>query len=125
MADFRRQCVNVCMNGSMIGNIVTLISSLPPSPGPCPPSGVTSSLQCEGNVGTVSWQPAVLADSYQAWATGNGHSHMCNATGLATQCSFTDIHCGEVNGITVVTVDRGCHSEPSAPVLQTSGNIPV
>ncbi|CAL8268058.1 unnamed protein product [Arctogadus glacialis] len=84
--------------------------------GPCPPLGVAVSLTCEGNVGTVSWQPAVLADSYQAWATGNGHAHTCNATGGATQCSFTDLHCGETNAVTVATTERGCQSAPSTPV---------
>ncbi|CAL8306274.1 unnamed protein product [Lota lota] len=90
--------------------------------GPCQPSGVQASLQCEGNVGTVSWLPAVLADSYDAWATADdGHHHTCGATGGATHCSFTDLHCGESYAVTLATTERGCQSEPSAPVtLETA-----
>ncbi|KAG7280759.1 hypothetical protein CRUP_037689 [Coryphaenoides rupestris] len=82
---------------------------------------IAVSLQCVGNVGTVSWLPAVLADSYQAWATAvDGHNHTCMAAGNVTNCSFTDLHCGESYAVTVVTTDRGCQSEFSAPVTLKS-----
>ncbi|KAJ3599685.1 hypothetical protein NHX12_033641 [Muraenolepis orangiensis] len=93
--------------------------------GPCPPSIQRVSLQCKGNVGTVSWLPALLADSYQARATGeDGHAHTCTAAGNATQCSFTDLHCDESYATTVLTTERGCQSLPSAPVTLQSALCP-
>ncbi|KAL2090270.1 hypothetical protein ACEWY4_014958 [Coilia grayii] len=91
--------------------------------GPCPPTDVSVSLKCNGNVGTVTWTAALAADLYVATATANdGHTHTCNSTG--TSCAFTDLHCGERYAITVVTRERGCQSEPSQPVTLATGLCP-
>lgn len=90
------------------------------SSGPCPPTDVSVSLECEGNVGTVSWVASATADSYIATATGeDGHIHTCDSNG--TSCSFTDLHCGESYAVSVVTLERGCQSEPSQPVTLRTG----
>ncbi|KAJ8357216.1 hypothetical protein SKAU_G00200100 [Synaphobranchus kaupii] len=81
--------------------------------GPCPPSNVVVALDCAGNIGLVSWDPALLAESYLATATGaDGHTHTCASN--SSSCSFTDLHCGETYSVTMVTIERGCTSEPSA-----------
>lgn len=88
--------------------------------GPCPPTNVEVSLQCNGNMGIVRWTAARNAEMYIATAMGNdGHSHTCTSNG--TSCNFKDLHCEENYTITVVIVERGCQSEPSTPVTLRSG----
>uniref|UniRef100_A0A674DRB0 Uncharacterized LOC115157442 n=1 Tax=Salmo trutta TaxID=8032 RepID=A0A674DRB0_SALTR len=91
--------------------------------GACPPTNVTTSLQCDGNMGTVSWTAVARADMYLATATGDdGHSHTCSSN--STDCSFTDLHCAETYAVTVVTIVRGCHSDPSPDVELRTGACP-
>ncbi|XP_051515678.1 uncharacterized protein LOC127418869 [Myxocyprinus asiaticus] len=91
--------------------------------GPCPPTNVQVSLQCDGNVGFVYWTAASHAELYIATAVGNeGHTHTCTTNG--TSCNFTDLQCGENYTLTVVTVERGCQSEPSTPVILRSAICP-
>ncbi|XP_039984445.1 uncharacterized protein LOC120790698 [Xiphias gladius] len=80
--------------------------------GPCPPTDVHVSLQCVGNVGRVTWNPAPQAELYVATAVAE-HEHTCTSDG--TSCSLADLRCGETSVVTVVTVDRGCRSQPSLP----------
>ncbi|CAJ1061142.1 uncharacterized protein LOC117806306 [Xyrichtys novacula] len=84
--------------------------------GPCPPTNVHVSLQCEGNIGHVTWDPALQADLYVVTAVPSApddHNHTCSSGGK--NCSLTDLHCGETAVVTVVTTERGCTSEPSLP----------
>uniref|UniRef100_A0A8C7MJV8 Fibronectin type-III domain-containing protein n=1 Tax=Oncorhynchus kisutch TaxID=8019 RepID=A0A8C7MJV8_ONCKI len=91
--------------------------------GACPPTNVTTSLQCDGNMGTVSWTAVARADMYLATATGDdGHTHTCSSN--STDCSFTDLHCAETYAVTVVTMDRGCYSDPSPDVELRTGACP-
>uniref|UniRef100_A0A8C5EQG5 Fibronectin type-III domain-containing protein n=1 Tax=Gouania willdenowi TaxID=441366 RepID=A0A8C5EQG5_GOUWI len=80
--------------------------------GPCPPSNVQVSLKCEDNVGVVTWDAATQADTYEATAVSlDTHVYNCSTSG--TGCSLTNLTCGESIDVTVVTVERGCRSEPS------------
>ncbi|KAI7794726.1 fibronectin [Triplophysa rosa] len=91
--------------------------------GPCPPTNVEVSLKCNGNVGIVHWTAAQNAEMYIATAMGyDGHSHTCTSNG--TSCNFMDLHCEENYTVTVVTVERGCQSEPSTPVTLRSAICP-
>lgn len=90
--------------------------------GPCPPTNVHVSLQCVGNVGHVTWNAAPQADLYVATAIASAvdeHDHTCTSNG--TSCSLTDLHCGETAVVTLVTIERGCMSEPSLPFTFQSG----
>lgn len=90
--------------------------------GPCPPTNVQVSLQCLGNVGHVTWTAAPLAGWYVATATRsapNEYVHSCSSNG--TGCSLTDLQCGQTVAVTVVTMERGCMSEPSSPLTFQSG----
>ncbi|XP_071200535.1 mucin-3B [Salvelinus alpinus] len=92
--------------------------------GPCPPTEVQTSLQCESNVGSVSWVAAPTSKMYIATATDqNGHAHTCITNGTAG-CSFSDLKCGETYNVSVVTMERGCQSEPSAPVTLKASICP-
>ncbi|XP_053096527.1 uncharacterized protein LOC113530559 [Pangasianodon hypophthalmus] len=87
--------------------------------GPCPPSGVKVSLLCQNNVGSVSWNAALNAERYIATATSSdGFRHNCTTNG--TSCVFLDLYCGKNYSITVVTLQGGCWSDPSTPVLLRS-----
>lgn len=87
---------------------------------PCPPTNVEVSLQCNGSVGIVRWTAARNAETYTATATGsNGQYHTCTSNG--TSCNFIDLLCEEDYTVSVVTVERGCRSEPSLPVNLRSG----
>ncbi|XP_018532382.1 mucin-4 isoform X2 [Lates calcarifer] len=87
--------------------------------GLCAPSNVTVSPACEDSI--VSWSPVTGAEMYIATATADdGHTHTCSSN-YSNSCNFTDLHCGETYSVDVVTVDRGCRSEPSsAAVLRTA-----
>ena len=101
-------------------NILSLSRHLPSiSPGPCPPRNVSVSTECGAS--TVSWSPVSGAESYIATATAHdGHNYTCSSSS-ANSCSFTDLHCGENYSVSVVAVDRGCHSEPSVSVELKTG----
>ncbi|XP_056304665.1 uncharacterized protein LOC130216807 [Danio aesculapii] len=93
------------------------------SAGSCAPSDVQVSLQCNGNVGFVHWTAAKNAEMYIATATGrNGSNYTC--TSNSTNCTFSQLQCGDNYTITVVTVDRGCKSLPSTPVSLRSAICP-
>ncbi|XP_006797927.2 uncharacterized protein LOC102776891 [Neolamprologus brichardi] len=84
--------------------------------GSCPPTNVHMSLQCDGNVSHVTWDPALRADLYLATTAPSltdKHIHNCSSNG--TSCSLTDLPCGETVVVTVVTIERGCTSQPSVP----------
>ncbi|XP_041848242.1 uncharacterized protein LOC121644412 [Melanotaenia boesemani] len=82
--------------------------------GLCAPSSLTVSATCKDS--TVSWTHVSGAEMYIATATANdGHTHTCSQN-YTNSCNFTDLHCGETYAVTVVTVDRGCWSEPSSAV---------
>ncbi|XP_058265731.1 uncharacterized protein LOC131365857 [Hemibagrus wyckioides] len=91
--------------------------------GPCPPTRVQATLLCRNNVGSVSWSAALNAESYIATAISlDGFRHNCTTNG--TSCSFLDLQCGKDYSITVVTIQRGCRSDPSLPVLLRSAICP-
>lgn len=90
------------------------------SAGRCAPGNIAVSPACEGN-STVSWSPVMGADMYIATAMADdGHTHTCSSNYLDS-CNFTDLHCGETYAVTVVSVDRGCWSEPSSAVQLRTG----
>lgn len=75
---------------------------------------------CQNNVGSVNWIAAVNAEGYVATAvSSDGYKHNCTTNG--TSCLFLDLYCGKDYSVTVVSVQRGCWSDPSTPVLLRSG----
>ncbi|XP_044075214.1 uncharacterized protein LOC122886733 [Siniperca chuatsi] len=91
--------------------------SLPSSPAffkttPCIPRDVTTYVQCEFNVGSVSWGPSDGAETYVAVATGlDGHTHQFLTNN--TSCTWNDLHCGEVYTVVVRAKADNCTSLPS------------
>ncbi|XP_074545118.1 uncharacterized protein LOC141804545 [Halichoeres trimaculatus] len=91
--------------------------SIPSSPafvktGPCVPQDLTTYVQCEFNMGSVSWGSADGAKSYEAVATGlDGHTHQCLTN--TTSCTWNDLHCGEEYTVVVRAKGHNCTSLPS------------
>ncbi|XP_027882788.1 uncharacterized protein fndc7b [Xiphophorus couchianus] len=86
--------------------------------GSCPPTNIQASLQCAGNVGRVTWDAALRAETYDVTTVPSvldKRVHSCSTDG--TNCSLTDLNCGETVAITVATIERGCRSEPSDPLM--------
>ncbi|XP_032422074.1 uncharacterized protein LOC116722071 [Xiphophorus hellerii] len=90
--------------------------------GLCPPSNVTVSPACGDSA--ISWTQVAGAELYIATATANdGHNHTCSSN-YSSFCDFTDLQCGEIYAVTVVTVDQGCWSEPSTAVMLRAALCP-
>lgn len=90
--------------------------------GPCIPRHVQSFSHCENNLGSVSWATSDGADSYVAFAVGrDGHIHMCTTS--TTNCTWDDLHCGEVYTIHVVANDYLCSSMPSNSTSLRMGEV--
>uniref|UniRef100_A0A3B5BI78 Fibronectin type-III domain-containing protein n=1 Tax=Stegastes partitus TaxID=144197 RepID=A0A3B5BI78_9TELE len=83
-----------------------------PSPAPCIPWDVATYVECEFNVGSVSWGPSDGAEEYVAVATGlDGHPHQCLTN--TTSCTWSDLHCGEEYTVVVRAKGDSCTSLPS------------
>uniref|UniRef100_A0A3Q3FC03 Fibronectin type-III domain-containing protein n=1 Tax=Labrus bergylta TaxID=56723 RepID=A0A3Q3FC03_9LABR len=79
---------------------------------PCIPRHVTTYVQCESNMGSVSWGPSDGAETYVAIATGlDGHTHKCLTN--TTSCTWNDLHCGEEYTVLVRAKGDNCTSLPS------------
>ncbi|XP_030607408.1 fibronectin type III domain-containing protein 7-like [Archocentrus centrarchus] len=91
--------------------------SIPSSPAlfktvPCIPRDVATNVECEFNVGSVSWRPADSAQTYIAVATGlDGHTHHCISN--TTSCTWNDLHCGDEYTVVVRAKRHNCTSLPS------------
>uniref|UniRef100_A0A3Q4BAF0 Fibronectin type-III domain-containing protein n=1 Tax=Mola mola TaxID=94237 RepID=A0A3Q4BAF0_MOLML len=82
-------------------------------------TNITVSPVCEDT--TVSWSHVPGAEMFIAIATADdGHNHTCRSN-HSNSCNFTSLHCGQTYAVTVVTVDRGCWSQPSSPVERKTG----
>lgn len=69
----------------------------------------------------MSWSDVAGAEMFIATATADdGHTRSCSSN-LSNSCDFTGLHCSETYAVTVVTVDRGCRSEPSGAVELKTG----
>lgn len=90
--------------------------------GPCPPTNVSTTLDCRTNIGSVSWKHELGAELFIATATENdGHTHTCNTSD--STCQFTDLHCGNTYTVTVVAVEGDCNSSDSVGHEIKTGNI--
>ncbi|XP_048832460.1 uncharacterized protein LOC125708743 isoform X2 [Brienomyrus brachyistius] len=91
---------------------------------PCTPQNVVPSVQCEDSVGSVSWAQSDGAQSYVAVAVGlDGHTHTCASRN--PNCTWDELHCGNLYGITAIAEDELCSSLPSSSVyIHTAPCVP-
>ncbi|XP_059196342.1 uncharacterized protein LOC131977156 [Centropristis striata] len=105
-------------------------TSLPSQPSviksvPCPPTGVTSFMNCLSNIAVVSWTGSAGADFYTATVTQeDGQSSSCWSDD--GQCGMPNLQCGQNYTVTVVASNEKCNSDPSeADTLQSVPCVPT
>uniref|UniRef100_A0A3B4UUE8 Fibronectin type-III domain-containing protein n=1 Tax=Seriola dumerili TaxID=41447 RepID=A0A3B4UUE8_SERDU len=86
---------------------------------PCPPNNVETSLRCQDDTGTVSWETSVGAVAYEARLAGrDGHSLSCYSND--TFCDVEGLHCGITYYTSVIAIGETLNSSASATVLLVS-----
>lgn len=86
---------------------------------PCTPTNVSSQLFCSAGIAQVSWAPSVNALSYAVKATSNGQ--ILNCTSSSTNCTLSNLACGQAYDVQVSASDGTCVSNYSAPFIQDKG----
>ncbi|CAH2311728.1 serine-rich adhesin for platelets-like [Pelobates cultripes] len=79
---------------------------------PCQPQDLTQSLDCEGNIASLSWSASRGAVYYLATLSGNGTTIYFNTTD--TNYSSSALTCGQSYNASVVALDNKCRSISSA-----------
>ncbi|KAL0966458.1 hypothetical protein UPYG_G00295530 [Umbra pygmaea] len=86
---------------------------------PCPPTNLSSVINCSSGSTLLSWSPSPNAVSYSGKVVGpNGAVLSCNTS--TTSCVLGTVVCGEEYNLTVSASDGTCVSSYSAPLLQES-----
>ncbi|KAI9522306.1 hypothetical protein NQZ68_037786, partial [Dissostichus eleginoides] len=87
---------------------------------PCPPSNVVVGSTCADDSAVVSWSPSLVAETYHVVAMGaNGHVHTCNTT--SSNCSISELHCGQQYDISVTASHENCTSKASQNATLNTG----
>ena len=88
---------------------------------PCPPSNVVVGSTCVDDSALVSWSPSLVAETYHVVAMGaNGHVHTCNTT--SSNCSISELHCGQQYDISVTASRENCTSKASQNATLNTGS---
>ncbi|KAM9385761.1 uncharacterized protein fndc7b [Pholidichthys leucotaenia] len=92
---------------------------------PCPPTGISSFMNCIPSIAVVSWTGSAGAEFYTATVTlDDGQSSSCSSDGV--QCSMPNVLCGQTYTVTVVASNMKCDSDPSEPdTLQSVPCVPT
>ncbi|XP_055077407.1 fibronectin-like [Periophthalmus magnuspinnatus] len=86
---------------------------------PCPPTGVSSFMNCVANIAVVSWNRSAGADYYTATVMSEeGTSHSCWSDN--DQCGIPNLRCGQDYSVSVVASNKACNSDPSKESKLTS-----
>ncbi|XP_010791369.1 fibronectin type III domain-containing protein 7-like [Notothenia coriiceps] len=87
---------------------------------PCPPSNVVVGSTCADDSALVSWSPSLVAETYHVVAMGaNRHVHTCNTT--SSNCSISELHCGQQYDISVTASHENCTSKASQNATLNTG----
>ncbi|XP_034052024.1 receptor-type tyrosine-protein phosphatase beta-like isoform X2 [Gymnodraco acuticeps] len=88
---------------------------------PCPPSNVVVvGSTCADDSALVSWSPSLVAETYHVVTMGaNGHVHTCNTT--SSNCSISELHCGQQYDISVTASHENCTSKASQNATLNTG----
>lgn len=89
---------------------------------PCPPNNVQTNVQCQHNLGTVTWEASFGAVGYMVNLAGrDGHSLSCYTNN--TFCNVEGLNCGVTYYTNVIAVGEVFNSSSSLTVLLVSGNV--
>ncbi|XP_045905931.1 receptor-type tyrosine-protein phosphatase beta [Micropterus dolomieu] len=103
----------VCQGVSTSTKSVTIMTE------PCPPNYVQTDVQCQTNMGTVSWEASFSAVGYTARLAGrDGHSLSCFTNN--TFCNIEGLHCGITYHTNVIAIGEILNSSLSTTVLLVS-----
>lgn len=96
----------------------------PLSPGPCPHSGLITTLDCDTNTALVSWTPGsgILYYNASADAFAIAHQQTCSTSGPS--CNITNLRCGESYKVSVSGQGQTCPSPAQDWNRITTGNRP-
>lgn len=87
---------------------------------PCPPNNVQTDVQCESDMGIVTWEASSGAVGYEVRLAGrDGHSLSCRTED--TFCNIEGLHCGIVYYTSVIAIGETLNSSVSTTVLLVSG----
>lgn len=82
---------------------------------PCAVGKCTADLDCYNNTAKVSWSPASGASSYTVTAvSADGYLAFCDS--VDPQCNLTELECGQVYNVTLLTVSDYCQTETNSTV---------
>ncbi|XP_062308247.1 uncharacterized protein LOC134012721 [Osmerus eperlanus] len=79
---------------------------------PCPPTSVSSVMDCQTNIAVVSWGASPMADYYTATLKrSDGQTDTCMSSSL--ECGTSQMTCGQNYTVTVTASRQLCQSNPS------------
>ncbi|XP_062419461.1 uncharacterized protein LOC119216595 [Pungitius pungitius] len=92
---------------------------------PCPPTAVTSFMNCVSNIAVVSWTGSAGAEFYTATLTRtDGQAQNCWSD--STQCGMSGVACGQNYSVMVVASNEKCNSDPiEGETLQSEPCVPT
>ena len=91
---------------------------------PCPPNNVQTSVDCQTNTGTVTWEANFDAVGFMVQLAGqDGHSLSCY--NVDTFCNIEDLHCGVTYYTSVIAIGETLNSSASNTVLLVAGIAPA
>lgn len=89
---------------------------------PCPPENVQTNVNCQNDMGIVSWEASYGAVAYEVRLAGrDGHSVSCYSTDPF--CNVEGLHCGIIYYTNVIAIGEILNSSISTTVLLISGMV--
>ena len=79
-------------------------------PGPCPHSGLKTTLDCDTNTAVVSWTPGSGILYYNATADAFDITHQQTCSTNSSSCNITSLRCGETYKVNVRGQGQNCPS---------------
>lgn len=81
-----------------------------PCVGPCPHSGLKTSLDCNTNTAVVSWTPGSGILYYNASASAFALTHVQSCSTSNSSCNISNLQCGESYRVTISGQGQNCPS---------------
>ncbi|XP_060750588.1 fibronectin type III domain-containing protein 7-like [Tachysurus vachellii] len=92
---------------------------------PCPPTAVSTSVDCISNIATVTWGISNTANYYMASMVGpDGKVTTCMSS--TTSCGVATLQCGQKYNVSVTASRQLCNSKPSSQTnFNTAPCVPL
>lgn len=93
--------------------------------GPCPHSGLMTSLDCNTNTAVVSWMPGSGILYYSASADAFDIDHMQTCSSNGSSCNISSLRCGESYRVSVSGMGQICPSPAQDWRRVDTGNFKI